>query len=194
MQPPFKRRDPGTASRKQATTPGRPTNSTWAFGRTVMHLTLNQADVGSTPTAPTKRCLCDAIGRHRLLKPSVLQVQFLPGVLAEMEQQRLGRFIPFTSVSTILTSATNAGVAQRQSNCLVNSRLQVQLLSPAPECECGAVASIPGFQPGDTSSSLVFRSNLESCECGVRANTGVCQSPDTSSTLVIRSHSPVTQR
>lgn len=26
----------------------------WAFGRTVMHLTLNQADVGSTPTAPTK--------------------------------------------------------------------------------------------------------------------------------------------
>jgi hypothetical protein len=30
-----------------------PTNSAWAFGRTVMLLTLNQADVGSTPTAPT---------------------------------------------------------------------------------------------------------------------------------------------
>jgi hypothetical protein len=69
-------------------------------------------------------------------------------------------------VSAILTPFTNAGVAQRQSNCLVNSRLQVQLLSPAPECECGAVASIPGFQPGDTSfsegdasrTSLVIRS------------------------------------
>ena len=111
-----------------------------------------------------------------------------------MEQKRLGRFIPFTSVSAILTSATNAGVAQRQSNCLVNSRLQVQLLSPAPECDRGAVASIPGFQPGDTSSSLVFRSNFESCECGVRANTGVCQSPDASSTLAVRSRSPVAQR
>ena len=96
-------------------------------------------------------------------------------------------------MSAILTSATNAGVAQRQSNCLVNSRLQVQLLSPAPECECSAVASIPGFQPGDTSSSLVFRSNLESCECGVRANTGVCQSPDASSNLAVRSRSLVTQ-
>ena len=47
MQPPFKRRDPGS-------TPGRPTNSTWAFGRTVMHLPLKETDVGSTPTAPTK--------------------------------------------------------------------------------------------------------------------------------------------
>ncbi len=54
MQPPFKRRYPGS-------TPGRPPNfnlwlssEKWAFGRTVMHLTLNQADVGSTPTAPPK--------------------------------------------------------------------------------------------------------------------------------------------
>ena len=46
MQPPFKRRDPGS-------TPGRPTNF-WAFGRTVMHLPLKKTDVGSTPTAPTK--------------------------------------------------------------------------------------------------------------------------------------------
>ncbi len=46
MQPPFKRRDPGS-------TPGRPTNF-WAFGRTVMHLPLKETDVGSTPTAPTK--------------------------------------------------------------------------------------------------------------------------------------------
>lgn len=54
MQPPFKRRDPGS-------TPGRPTKfnlwsavKKWAFGRTVMHLPLKETDVGSTPTAPTK--------------------------------------------------------------------------------------------------------------------------------------------
>ena len=33
---------------------GPPISSTWAFGRTVMHLPLKETDVGSTPTAPTK--------------------------------------------------------------------------------------------------------------------------------------------
>lgn len=70
-----------------------------------------------------------------------------------------------------------AGVAQSEEQPLagicgaarfVSARLQVQILSPAPECECGAAASIPGFQPGDTSSSLVFRS--KSCGCDVAAS------------------------
>ena len=75
MQPPFKRRDPGS-------TPGRPTFGLLA--QLAEQPPLKRKRVGSKPTQPTK-CPCDAIGRHRLLKTSVLQVRFLSGVLAEME-------------------------------------------------------------------------------------------------------------
>lgn len=60
MQPPIARIHPGS-------TPGRPIQS-WAFGRTVMLLTLNQADTGSTPVAPTKFCPCNPSGRGAKLK------------------------------------------------------------------------------------------------------------------------------
>ena len=53
----------------------------WAFGRTVMLLTFNQVDTGSTPVAPIKSSPCDAIGRHDPLKTGFLQVQILSGVL-----------------------------------------------------------------------------------------------------------------
>jgi hypothetical protein len=89
MRPPFKRNYPGS-------TPGRPTKSiqkaTLKKLDLVFHFELfgllaqlaeqpplKRKCVGSNPTQPTK-CLCDAIGRHRLLKTSVLQVQVLSGV------------------------------------------------------------------------------------------------------------------
>jgi len=75
MQPPFKRTYPGS-------TPGRPTFGLLA--QLAEQPPLKRKRVGSKPTQPTK-CPCDAIGRHRLLKTSVLQVRFLSGVLAEME-------------------------------------------------------------------------------------------------------------
>ena len=73
MQPPFKRTHPGS-------TPGQPTK-TWAFGRTVMHLTLNQADVGSTPTAPTKDAPVTQLADVSGLKLESLRVRLSPGVL-----------------------------------------------------------------------------------------------------------------
>ena len=56
----------------------------WVVSSVVEQPPLKRKCIGSTPIQPTK-CLCDAIGRHRLLKPSVLQVRLLSGVLAEME-------------------------------------------------------------------------------------------------------------
>ena len=159
MQPPFKRAHPGS-------TPGQPTKI-WAFGRTVMHLTLNQAEVGSTPTAPTNPYPCDAIGRRVRLKTGIFASNSfgdaartsLAGGMAGIEHSSARQSHQLHTVSATLTPATNyAGVAQRQSNRLVSDGLQVRLLSPAPECESGAAASIPGFQPVNTSSSLVFRS------------------------------------
>ena len=70
----------GNATR---TTPGRPIQS-WAFGRTVMLLTLNQADTGSTPVAPTKFCPCNPSGRGAKLKIWKLLVQIQSGVLVNM--------------------------------------------------------------------------------------------------------------
>ena len=90
--PPFKRTD-------QSSSLWRPTKS-WAFGRTVMLLTLNQADTGSTPVAPTKFCPCDAIGRRVRLKPGIFASSSLARGMAEM------KLSPFAC----------AGVAQWQSN------------------------------------------------------------------------------
>jgi hypothetical protein len=73
MQPPFKRRDPGS-------TPGRPTFGLLA--QLAEQPPLKRKRVGSKPTQPTK-CPCDAMGRHRLLKTSVLQVRFLSGVCGD---------------------------------------------------------------------------------------------------------------
>jgi hypothetical protein len=73
MQPPFKRTYPGS-------TPGRPTFGLLA--QLAEQPPLKRKCVGSNPAQPTK-CPCDATGRHRLLKPSVLQVQVLPGVCGD---------------------------------------------------------------------------------------------------------------
>lgn len=48
---------------------------------------------------------------------------------------------------------------------------RLQLLSPAPRRESGAAASIPGFQPGDTSANLVFRSNQCGCDVAVASES-----------------------
>ena len=81
-----------------------------------------------------------------------------------MEQQWLGRFIPFISVSATLTPVTRCWCnSTGRAIADVCDGLQVQCLSPAPECECSVVANIPGFQPGDTSSNLVIRSKPSEC-------------------------------
>ena len=80
MQPPFKRTYPGS-------TPGRPTFGLLA--QLAEQLPLKRKRVGSKPTQPTK-CPCDAIGRHRLLKTSVLQVRFLSGVCGDGAMVRSG--------------------------------------------------------------------------------------------------------
>jgi hypothetical protein len=102
MQPPFKRNNPGS-------TPGQPTkfkpclivNFIWAFGRTVMHLILNQTDTGisfgdasrttpfkrnnpgSTPGQPTKSHPCSPIGRGTKLKIWLMLVQIQSGVCGD---------------------------------------------------------------------------------------------------------------
>ncbi len=78
---------------------------------------------------------------------------------AEMEQQWLGRFIPFKSVSAILTSVTQCWCGSTVEQLFCKQSVAGSNPVTSSRCECGAVASIPGFQPGDTSSSLVFRSN-----------------------------------
>ena len=78
------------------------------------------------------------MGRHRLLKTSVLQVRLLSGVLAEMEQQWLGRFIPFTSVSAILTSVTKCwcGSTVEQLSCKQSVAGSTPVTSPRMRSWC----------------------------------------------------------
>lgn len=77
-----------------------------------------------------------------------------------------------------------------QSNRLVSDGLQVQLLSPAPECDRTVKAA-------SESSILTVRVQISSIAPIMRmwckGNTEVCQASDTSSNLVVRSRSPVAQ-
>jgi hypothetical protein len=62
---------------------------------------------GSNPVIPTI-CPCDVIGNHHKLRPYVCRFESCQGY-AGMEQQRLGRFIPYTSASAILAPVTKNG-------------------------------------------------------------------------------------
>lgn len=58
-----------------------PARCTRAFGRAVMHLAFNQTQTGSIPVAPTRPSApVMQLGRHRLLKISVLLVRVQSGV------------------------------------------------------------------------------------------------------------------
>lgn len=72
-------------------------------GRADMHPPFKRIYPGSTPGRPTKLCPCDAIGRRSPLKPGLLQVRLLSGVLAEIEQRlRLNGLISRSSVGNSL--------------------------------------------------------------------------------------------
>ena len=123
-----------------------------------MHLPLKETNVGSTPTAPTKDAPVTQLADVSGLNPDCCEFDSRRGYSGD-RARAARQSHKLRSVSATLTPAsTHAGVAQRQSNRLVSDGLQVQLLSPAPECDRGAAASTSGFHPEDTSSSLVDRS------------------------------------
>lgn len=109
---------------------------TWAFGRTVMHLTFNQVETGSTPVAPTKFCPCGAIGRRIPLKPGLLQVRLLSGVSRRLSYGALWGLISLHIPGSNPGSATKCWCSSmRQSNrrCLRSVALSTPVTSPRYE-------------------------------------------------------------
>ncbi len=145
MQPPFKRRDPGS-------TPGRPTNF-WAFGRTVMHLPLKETDVGSTPTAPTKDAPVTQLADVSGLNPDCCEFESRRGYSGDRARAARQPH-KLRSVSATLTPAsrcrcdvTGQHEALVQPSCRFNSCHLLQMQTWCNWQHRSLVRSRYGFKP-----------------------------------------------